>query len=85
MNTDQIAAEATWALMPRALHFNIMCGDEVIYEGVTSEKQGNALVNRHNSIIKSAIEKASQGHRRSFVTTPRQNKRTASALEEIFW
>ncbi len=38
-----------WTLVPRALHFNIMCGDTVIYEGVTSEKQGNNLVARHTA------------------------------------
>jgi hypothetical protein len=47
---EQLARER-WSLVPRALHFNIMCGDKVLYEGVTSESQGVILCDHHNASL----------------------------------
>ncbi len=41
-----------WRLVPCARHFNIVRGNEVIYEGVTSELQGNRLIDAHNSTLR---------------------------------
>lgn len=49
-----------WTLVPQSLHFNIMCGATVIYEGVTSEKQGNALVAAHNTALTDSTERQRQ-------------------------
>ncbi len=51
---DQPTGE--WTLTPRALHFNIMCGDTVIYEGVTSEIQGNKLADAHNAALTALVD-----------------------------
>jgi hypothetical protein len=40
-----------WSLVPCALHFNIMCGEKVLYEGVTSESQGVILCDHHNAAV----------------------------------
>ncbi len=44
-------AQGRWSLVPRALHFNIMCDGKVIYEGVTSESQGIILCDHHNAAL----------------------------------
>ncbi len=59
MKTEHAAdkAQEQWSLVPRALHFNIMCGDKVLYEGVTSESQGVILCDHHNASIAAEREK----------------------------
>ncbi len=43
-----------WTLVARSLHFNVMCGIKVIYEGVTSESRGQALCATHNAALAEA-------------------------------
>ncbi len=47
-----------WTVVPRALHFNIVCDDTTIYEGVTSEKQGKHLADVHNAALDAAKKEA---------------------------
>jgi hypothetical protein len=46
---SEAARVEPWTLVCRALHFNIMCRDEIIYEGISSLKAGLKLVERHNA------------------------------------
>lgn len=46
-----------WTLVPRASHFNIICDGVTIYEGVTSELQGETLVASHNASITAERER----------------------------
>ncbi len=58
--SDQPKPTGEWTLVPCALHFNIMCGDTTIYEGVTSEKQGKHLADAHNAALDEAVDAAEQ-------------------------
>ncbi len=54
---DQPKPTGEWTLVPRALHFNMMCDDAVIYEGITSEMQGKHLADSHNAALAAEREK----------------------------
>ncbi len=57
MSNHTTGEQERWSLVPRALHFNIMCRGKVIYEGITSESRGAILCDYHNAAMKEAYEK----------------------------
>ena len=53
-----VGQEWRWRIVACALHFNIMCGEEVIYEGCTSDLQGHKLCDAHNAAVAAEREKS---------------------------